>query len=148
MLNMKNYILLFYLLITAFLSYGQKYDFEFISTLKVNETKVIKSKEQRDKITFLGNIKNKNGKFLYHIVKLYSFVYGSSHGFSIIYYLGNDYVELNHYEIGNPNELPYKLAKNKLYFKYNNEKGKKKTFILNVGITIPKVLCVAPNNCY
>ena len=33
-------------------------------------------------------------------------------------------------------------------YKYNNEKGKKKTFILNVGITIPKVLCVAPNNCY
>ncbi len=59
-----------------------------------------------------------------------------------------DLKEKKRYDIGLPEELPYKLGNNTLYFKYTDEAtNKKKIFKNKVGTTLPKIMCVGPDNC-
>jgi hypothetical protein len=71
------------------------------------------------------------------------------HGHSNVIYLDKKLKEKKRYELGLPEELPYKLENNTLYFKYLDEKSnKKKIFKNNVGTELPEIICVEPTNCY
>jgi hypothetical protein len=145
---MKRSLILVYILILGQISCAQGDNFKFVSNLKVNEKKVRNSKEGKKETLYLGDIKNEKGKSLFHIVSQYSFVKATSHGFSTIYYLDEGYNVIQHYELGNPEELPFQLLDNQLYFNYTDEEGNKRVFVNKVGSSLPKTICVAPKNCY
>jgi hypothetical protein len=142
-------ILISYILMTcALFGSAQVENFKFISSMKINEKQIRKLKSEKDEFTFLGTIKNNMGKSLYYIVSEYSIVHATSHGFSILYYLDKNYEVIRRYELAVPDDLPFRLFKNKLYFKYTDKMGKKRNFLFNLGISPPKLLCVSPYDCY
>lgn len=147
---MKSFILIVaVILFTSKLS-GQSEYSKYIVADSLKKTQLVKNKTGDEKINYLGVIKKTNGDTLYYIVTVFSRVQAARvmHGHSNVIYIGKDLKEKKRYDIALPEELPYKLDNNTLYFKYLDEAtNKKKIFKNKVGTTLPKIMCVGPDNC-
>jgi hypothetical protein len=129
---------------------GQSDYAKYIVADSLKKTHVVKNKYGDEKINYLGAIKKTNGDTLYYIVTVFSRVKAARvmHGHSNIIYLGRDFKEKKRYDVGLPEELPYKLKNNTLFFKYlDEESNKTKIFKNKVGTTLPKIMCVGPDLC-
>lgn len=140
--------LLFYLS-----SKGQTINYsKFVHDHLINKNQTVKtSATDKEDIIYLGKIKDKNGKTLFYILTIYSQVQAAIviHGHSNIIYLDNNKNFKKLFHLGSPQDLPYKLKNNHLYFRYKDSKtNKKKLYINYVGEQIPKILCVGPDDCY
>ena len=98
----------------------------------------------------LGTITDKQGHVLYHVVAEFRTVQAAkqSHSHSSICFLNSQRIQVAKYEVGLPSELPVKLDKNALYFTYTDKAGEKNILSQLIGNELPKMLCVAPKNCY
>lgn len=147
---MKSYYILIVTILFASKLVGQSEYSKYIVADSLKKTQLIKTKTGDEKTNYLGVIKKTNGDTLYYIVTVFSRVKAAQvmHGHSNIIYIGKDLKEKKRYDIGLPEELPYKLDNNTLYFKYTDETtNKKKIFKNKVGTTLPKIMCVGPDNC-
>ena len=149
--KMKTIIIAIFL-IFYLSSNGQVHSYsKFINEHSINKKQTVKTDDGKEDIIYLGKIKNKGGKNLFYILTIYSEVQAAIeiHGHSNVIYLGNNKVFKKQFELGSPQDLPFKLENNNLYFNYLNSKTKKKELYVNhVGKQIPKLLCVGPDDCY
>jgi hypothetical protein len=135
------------------LSSNDKSDYysKFVKPDQINKKQIVKTKEGKEEIIFLGTIKNKRGHVLFYVLTVFSEVQAviTVHGHSNIIYLDTSKKFKRQYNVGLPEELPFRLEKNALHFHFIDAKTKKKkVFINNVGIYLPKIMCVEPDNCY
>jgi hypothetical protein len=147
---MKSFYILIVTILLSSKLFGQSEYSKYIVVDSLKKTQIIKTKTGDEKINYLGVIKKTNGDTLYYIVTVFSRVKAAQvmHGHSNIIYIGKDFKEKKRYDIGLPEELPYKLDNNTLYFKYLEETtNKKKIFKNKVGTALPKIMCVGPDNC-
>lgn len=147
---MKSFYILILTILFAIKLVGQSEYSKYIVADSLKKAQLIKTKTGDEKINYLGVIKKTTGDTLYYIVTVFSRVKAAQvmHGHSNIIYIGKDLKEKKRYDIGLPEELPYKLDNNTLYFKYVDETtNKKKIFKNKVGTTLPKIMCVGPDNC-
>lgn len=132
--------------------YGQANDYsKYIKDHLINKKQFVKTPDSKEEIIYLGEIKNSDGKVLFYILTIYSEVQAAIlfHGHSNVLYLDKEKVVKKQFELGMRDELPAKLKNNTLYFYYYNKESKgKKLYTNHVGIEIPKLLCVSPNECY
>ena len=122
----------------------------YIKSELKNESQILNRKGFKDSIVYLGDITAENGKVFY-ILNLYNEVPAAMtiHGHSIIFILDSNKKVVKRTELGNPDELPFKIENNSLYFHYRDSKTDKiKTFINKIENEIPKFICVEPDNCY
>lgn len=123
----------------------------FDDVLSTNKTgKVIIKKVGKDisQRTFLGTIKDNQGHIKYYVVKEFLRIQAAIvyHGHSSILFF-NDKKKLVKEAILNlPEELPFKLVSNFLYFKYL-ENGSTRIFKEKIE-PLPEMICVQPNLCY
>lgn len=129
---------------------GQSEYSKYIVADSLKKTIYTKNKHGDSKINYLGTIKNSKGDTLYYVFTNFSRLQAAivMHGHSNIIYLNKKQKEVKSYDLGMPENLPYKLTNNTLYFKYVDEKTNKKQIFKNkVGTTLPTIMCWAPNMC-
>jgi hypothetical protein len=145
-MTMKKTLIILIILFTTKL-FGQSNYAKYIVVDSLKKTQLVKSSDREEKINYLGVIKKTNGDTLYYIFTVFTKIkYG--HGHSNIIYLNKKYNEVKNYDASIPEQLPYKLKDNTLYFKYVDEQtGKTQTFKNKVGTTPPTIMCIGPNNC-
>ncbi len=103
----------------------------------------------KEKIVYLGDI-NVNGQ-LFYVLTSFKVTQAAitKHGHSTIYILDLKKKLAKQYYISLPEELPFKIENNSLYFHYQDEKTKEiKTYINKIENELPKFMCVEPENCY
>ncbi len=131
---------------------GQVNDYsKYIKDQLINKKQIVKTPDDKEDIVYLGKIKNSKGEVLFYILAIYSEVQAAIeiHGHSNILYLDTGKVIKEQFDLGSPDDLPFELKNNTLYFHYSDHKTKKKKSYANhVGTEIPKVLCVGPDDCY
>ena len=115
------------------------------------KTKKQNTKEENleETIVYLGDIKV-NGK-LFYVLTSYRLIQAAlvEHGHSTIYILDSKKRIVKEYELGQPEELPFMVENNSLYFHYKDLKtNKRKTYINRIEKELPKLMCVAPDDCY
>src|ERR1700739_30335 len=136
-----KYVLILILFIYTYVAHGQSHYAKYIVPDSLRKTHVIKHKDGgSDKINYLGVIEKLNGDTLYYVFTLFGTVQAAvvMHGHSNIIFLNKKRKEVKSYDIGMPDELPYKLVDNTLYFKYVDEKTNKKQIFKNkVGAKLP-----------
>jgi len=130
--------------------FGQSDFGKYIVADSLKKTHRVKNQYGYQEINYLGTIKKSTGDTLYFVFGVYSAVQAAIqiHGHSNIIYLNKKLKEIKSYDVGLPDQLPYKLNNNTLYFKYIDEKTNKKQIFKNkVGTTLPKIMCVSPTYC-
>lgn len=131
--------------------FGQSEYTKYIVADSLNKTCFVKFEGGDSKITYLGIIKNQKGDTLYYVFSDFTRIQAAiqMHGHSNIIFLNKKRAEVKKYDIGLPENLPFKLLNNVLYFKHIDENTKKKkTYKFVIGITLPKLICVDTNDCY
>jgi hypothetical protein len=129
---------------------GQIRDFEDILTHPIRNRNILKVDDStRSERTFLGVIKNSNGKVVFYVAKEFYTVQTAlvMHGHSRILFFNNDKKLTAAYNVDGPGELPYKLSRNSLYFKVTRD-GNELIQIINVRAKLPVPLCILPDDCY
>jgi hypothetical protein len=124
---------------------------KFIKKDFINAKQTNINKYGKEEIIYLGDIVDNNGNTLSHVLNLYSEVQAAIkiHRHSNIIFVHNNKKQIKRFDVGTQDELPYKLENNNLFFHYiDTETNKEKTFIDTIGMTLPKIICVAPENCY
>lgn len=91
--------------------------------------------------TYLGKITDKDSKILFYVVKEFSRIKAANvyHGNSWLIFYGPEKKFSAKYHFDLPNELPFKLHTNKLYFYDIDEKPVKVLNIL-IGNQLPKLI--------
>lgn len=126
---------------------------KFITLIKsndINQKQTIKTEYGKEEIVYLGPINDENGKIMSYILTLYGEVQAAIqiHGHSQVIFINPDLVQKKEYYLNMPEELPFKLEGNTLYFEYiNEETGKENLFLNEIGTELPRFMCYAPNTC-
>ena len=148
---MKAIIILIFVFFYSNLN-GQVRDYpKFINDKFLYKKQIVKTSDGKEEIVYLGEIKDIDGNILFYILAIYSEVQAAilTHGHSNVLYLDKEKIIEKQFELDLSGELPFKLKNNTLYFHYYNKKTNKLEFYKNyVGIEIPKLLCVGPEECY
>jgi pyruvate carboxylase len=119
-----------------------------VTKLKTKKQK-IKEDNLDETITYLGDIQV-DGK-LYYALTSFRRILATlvKHGHSTIYILDSKKRIVKEYELVVPEELPFKLQNNSLYFHFKDTKtNKQKTYINRIEKELPELMCVAPDDCY
>ena len=129
---------------------AQDNNYKFVSNLKVGELVKRPNQGSNEEVVYLGNIKSESGKPIFNVITVYSTVKASNvyHGHSSVIYLDLDFKIVKRFELGERCDLPKELSNNVLFFEYKDENGKEKIYRNEVGHLVPKLLCVAPDDCY
>ena len=151
---MKNIILQLIFIMTFFNCYSQTKERDyskFINQYRVYEPRTIKRKNTTEKIVYLGELKLKDS--LYYLITSFKTVKAAlvDHGHSTVYILDSNKKNIKTYLLDAPEQIPFKLEDNSLYFNYLDEMTKtNKVFIYKIEDKIPELLCVDPTfeECY
>jgi hypothetical protein len=137
------------------ISEQRDYFAKFVTPHQINRKQIVRTNGVEDEIILLGAIEDKRGHALYYLLTDFRKVQAAItvHGHPWIIYLDANKKFVKQYDVGSPEELPFKLKKNALYFYYINTETKKKTvYVNNVGTSPPKLMCVGPvglgGDCY
>jgi hypothetical protein len=96
----------------------------------------------------LGGIYDRQGRVRYYVVAEFYRVQAAimMHGHSRVLFLNPQRVVVAQYEFGMPEELPYKLVQNTLFFGKGLPKGRQHQ--QRIDAVLPRFLCVGPEGCY
>jgi hypothetical protein len=145
-------ILLIPFLFFCVISKGQSKNYsQFINEQSINEKQIVKTKGEKDEITYLGTVKDNKGKILFFVLSVYSEIQAAIniHAHANVIFLDKNKVLRKQFELGFRDELPFKLKNNSLYFHCLNLKtGNKEQYSNKLSTQIPEFLCVSPNECY
>jgi hypothetical protein len=131
--------------------YGQTDYANLVKADNVERKRVISTGDGSEEVIYLGEIKAENGETIYHVLTVFRLVQAAivKHGQSEIIFLDKDLKFRKHYELGLPDELPFKLNDNSLCFNYaDNTYKERKIFRTRIEKELPKLLCVSPDTCY
>lgn len=149
---MRSFLIILVGLSLSLNAFGQSEYSRYIVADSLKKTHVVKHKDGGDAtINYLGVIKKSNGDTLYYVLTDFTRIQAAivMHGHSTVIFLNKNLKKVKSYELSLPEELPYKLISNTLYFKYNDKTtNKKQVFKNKIGTTIPKMICVSPDSCY
>lgn len=124
----------------------------FVKPDKINKKQIKKrDKGVTDSIVYLGVIKDKDGTTIYHVISNFRLVQAAiqKHGHSEIVFLDKSLKVKRTYTLGLPDDLPFKLEKNTLYFYYiDNHTKTKQVFKNRIDRDLPDLICIAPDDCY
>lgn len=98
-----------------------------------------KTEDGDTRSTYLGNITDKNSKILFYVVKEFSRIRAAKvyHGNSWLILYNPDKKFKAEYHFDMPEELPFKLRANALYF-YDTEQKPVKILTVRIGAQLPK----------
>jgi hypothetical protein len=71
-----------------------------------------------------------------------------NHGHSRLLFLNAQHVPIAQYVVGMPQELPYQVRHNALYFKASRTKESTQVYRVPLGTRLPQRLCVGAAECY
>lgn len=128
--------------------YDSKYAKYVVTKLKTKKQQ-FKKENFEETIVYLGDI-HVNGK-LYYVLTSFKRIQAAlvKHGHSTIYILDSKKRIVKEYGLGLPEELPFKVENNCLYFHYKDSKtNKQKTYTNRIEKELPELMCVEPDNCY
>jgi hypothetical protein len=96
----------------------------------------------------LGGLYDRQGRVRYYVVAEFYRVPAALllHGHSRVLFLNPQRVVVAQYELGMPEELPYKLVHNTLFFGQDLPKGRQHQ--QRIEAVLPRFLCVGPGGCY
>jgi len=119
-----------------------------VMKLKTKKQK-IKEENLEETIIYLGDIQV-DGKLYYVLNSFRQFQAAIvKHGHSTVYILDSKRRIVKEYELSLPEELPFKVENNSLYFHYKDSKmNKRKTYINRIVKELPELMCVEPESCY
>lgn len=151
-MDSKIKLLLLLLLLIGFVNAkSQDRNYQFVFKMKINETMKKGDKIKKETFKFLGNILDVYGNPIFKVITFVSKNQASKvvHGQSQVIFLNpTTYNVVRMYYLSLPEELPFKLEKNKLFFNYKDDNGKKLVYTNAIDTSLPKLLCVAPDDCY
>jgi hypothetical protein len=115
------------------------------------KTQIIRRTDYEESVTYLGELKLEKGQIFYVLTsfkKIQAAIV--KHGVVNIYILDINKKLVREYRLNLPEELPFKVKNNSLYFHYAEANTLKlKIFINKIGPELPKLICVGPDNgCY
>jgi hypothetical protein len=119
-----------------------------VTKLKTKKQK-IKEENLEETIIYLGDIEL-DGK-LFYVLTSYKEIQAALvvHGHSTIYILDSKKRIVREYELGQPEELPFMVENNSLYFHFIDSKtNKQKIYINKIEKELPKLMCVEPDDNY
>jgi hypothetical protein len=131
---------------------GQINDFKDILTHPVKNKVFLKKNDSvESERAFLGLIKDSLGKIVFYVVKEFYTVQAAlvRHGHNRIVFFNKQKKLIASYYLDLPEDLPYNLANNSLYFKYRTDtiQGTQiQTIKIDGKLPIP--ICVKPGDCY
>jgi hypothetical protein len=132
--------------------FGQTDYAKFVIADNVERKQVVSTSDgSSDEIIYLGEIKDKNGETIYHVLTVFRLVQAAivKHGHAEVVFLDKSLGLTKKYNLGLPEELPFMLKDNSLSFYYTEEKTKdRKIFQREINRQLPSLLCVSPNVCY
>ena len=150
MYHSKTFVFLIFLHLVSATTFCQSLDCfkDVLDKQKIGKVFTKRAGKDISQRTFLGTIKNGNGKTKYYVVKEFLRIKAAVvyHGHSRILFFGPKKELVLQSILSMPYELPFKLSKNSLYFKYKVN-NLTKTFILSIN-PVPKMICVDPKSCY
>jgi hypothetical protein len=131
-------------------SYSDSTEFaKYVVTKLKSKKQNIKEENSEETIVYLGEIQV-NGK-LFYVLTSFRRIQSAliKHGHSTIYILDSIKRIVKNYELGLPEELPFMIKNNSLYFHYKDSKtNKRKTYIYRIEKELPEFICVEPDNCF
>jgi hypothetical protein len=131
---------------------GQQDDFEvLLSKQEIEKTKIEKHEGFESWRTYLGNILDAKGNLKYYVIKEYFEIQAAivKHGNTRLCFLDKDKKLVKQYLLSSPEELPFLLKNNTLYFRYREQTSSKSTvYKQKISEKLPSLMCVEPNNCY
>lgn len=150
---MKKLIYLIFIFFYS-LSFSQSRDAnysKFINKYRINEPRIKKTKNITENIIYLGELNLNNSTF--YVITSFKTVKAAltRHGHSTVYIYNSNKKMIRNYILGLPEEIPFNLENNSLYFNYVNDLTKtSEIFILKIEEEIPLFLCVDPSfqECY
>jgi hypothetical protein len=168
MMILKKRFIILSIFLTGFFSLNNlesqslKYNIETLSDFNQNAySKFIdskfKCKEQKivgddfeERIIYLGKMKLKGMQTMYILTSHKSIKAASvKHGQSKILFLNTDKELINHYSLDIPEELPYKISRNILFFhRYNEDYDKIGKTRVKIEDELPEVICIGPDGCF
>ena len=122
---------------------------KYVGTKFETKKQNIKKENLEETIIYLGNIQIDGKKF--YVLTSFKRIQVAlvKHGHSIIYILDSKKRIVKEYELGLPEELPFKIENNSLYFRYKDSKtNKRKIYINRIEKELPELMCVKQDDCY
>lgn len=146
-----KFTVLFISLLATSTIYGQKYHSfkSLLSNLKVGKVSINESYNDTTWQTYLGKITSEKKDKFYYVFKEFKKVRAATtwHGQSNLYFFTEQkklYAIIN---LEMPYNLPFRLSKNKLSFKYS-QNGTTQFIISKVPYSLPPLICFGPVGCY
>lgn len=98
----------------------------------------------------LGRISDQRGRLRYYVWTEFYTVQAAQrpHGHSRLLFLSAQHVPVAQYAVDLPQELPYRLRRNTLYFQPRAGCEPARTYSLQLGMRLPQRLCLGEGNCY
>lgn len=123
---------------------------KYIHADLINKKQKNKTKYGKEEIIYLGEIKEKDGTVISHVVTVFGEVQATIeiHGHSQIVFIRNNLKQKKDYYLNGQEELPFKLENNNLYFhNIAPDTNKETVYIDTIGIELPWLICFGPNTC-
>lgn len=130
--------------------FGQRDYAKFVLAENIKRKQVVSMNDgSSEEIIYLGEVKDKDGEAIYHILSVFRLVQAAivKHGHTEVVFLDRSLGLTKKYSLGLPEELPFRLKDNSLYFYYTEGKARK-IFHMEISQQLPGLLCVSPNACY
>lgn len=146
---MKSVFLVLFICVGLMSDAQSKYS-KYIVPDSASHNSYVKHKYGDEKIQYLGVIRKSNKDTLYFAFSVFERVQAAMvmHGHSNIIFLDKKRREVKRYDVNLPENLPYKLSANCLYFKYKNETtSKKETYKFKIQAKLPDMVCYSPTEC-
>jgi len=142
---LKTTIIILFISVFSTISSGQTDYSKFVKTGKKSKKQFVKTKDRdTENIIYLGDIKNKNGLTIYFVLSSFSVTQAAiqKHGHSNVIFLDSAKTFKKEYEIGLPEELPFKLQNNTLFFYYIDDNSKTKKYFKTKSVLNYLKFCV------
>lgn len=133
------------------MSMGQNNYAKYATVDNLDKKQTIKSEYGLEQITYLGTVHSADEKVYYHVFTVFLSVNAAivKHGHSSIVFLDQNLKLIRKYELSLPEDLPFKLKNNTLFFYYFDDLSKqRRVFKTLIEAELPKVICISPIDCY
>jgi hypothetical protein len=127
----------------------ERTDFKYIlASKKIGKVYKKGSIEDTTWRTYLGALQDNNNKDTYFVIREFFKIKAASnwHGNSIVYFFDKNMKQIASVHVAMPEDLPYKLYRNKFYFKFD-ENGIIKHDSTVMQLPLPKVFCSGRHGC-
>jgi hypothetical protein len=122
---------------------------KYVATKLKNKEQIISGVEYEENIKYLGRLKLKNKKEYFVLTSFKTFKAAIvEHGQAKIIFLNEDKKIKRQYIVDMQGELPFKVAGNKLFFKYSEYPNKEETIITKIDQDLPDMLCIGDYDCF